>query len=137
MTTYRLYEKLCLSLAALFLVSCTYRPWPPAPYAYELWERPGATREETFKTLLECGYESPFYSKSLGTTAEFVAAQACMEKQQFLYKGKYSWKGMCAAHDAASAPGCQPGYIAPDPDASKRLESKHCHDFPRATVCQK
>lgn len=135
------YRRLRLAkiLAAFFVLTtatgCTLRPWPPAKYAYELWSRPETSELETYKYLLECGFSSPFYSKHSATVA-LVASLACMEGQGFIYQESPSWRGVCKFADIAVANGCGAGDVPPLPDPRKRLESKHCHDFPNALVCK-
>jgi hypothetical protein len=125
------------AVTSAILAGCSnFRPFQPPPLEFEMWRKQGATIESVKRALLECGYPSPFNAgKYSFPTNDYVLSNLCMEKLGFGYHSSMSWRTICRSDERDDLPACAYGATVPEPDASKRLSSPFCRDFPNAEVC--
>lgn len=110
----------------------------PAPETYEAWVKPGATRLEVKKALLECGKPAPApngwaYEYGMGIkdndtllNHKFLT-DACMEKSGFRNRWGTTLEKSCRMHpEYRSYPACQPGAEIPERSVERRLNSWYC-----------
>jgi hypothetical protein len=131
-------QMMAFMLIVAMLSGCLgYKPFQPNPHESERWSKPGQDEFGVRKTMLECGYPSPNGVRdrmvSLNATPdEIVLMYKCMSNSGFLYDGRKC--DVCKSY--ADVMSCQPNVVVPKPEASRRLDSKFCHVYPRADVCK-
>jgi hypothetical protein len=114
-----------------------FRPFQPPPDEYEVWDRANSDEEDVRKSLLDCGYPSPFNSgKYEFSRNDYVLANLCMERLGFVYDSDMTWRGVCVPRGGESIPACAAGVEPPSPDPRKRLSSPFCQQFSKARICK-
>jgi hypothetical protein len=121
--------------AFLFLSGCLgWKPFQPPPPEFESWSKSGASVLEVKKSMLECGYPSPYEATRHGDPVnqeEFASMYMCMRSSGFIFSdGGYDF---CSRSNELNA--CKLGAVAPGRDIEKRLSGPFCHAYPNDPAC--
>jgi hypothetical protein len=110
------------------------------PDLYTQWNTPGKSNLDTKKSLLECGFKSP-YNYELSTPEDWdmnyeISMNICMEHLGYIRSGWSPGFPICSDKTYKIQKNChQPGADIIKPSAERRLNSRYCkseraHDRP-------
>jgi predicted small lipoprotein YifL len=103
----------------------------PPPDLYKEWNTPGRSVLDTKKSLLECGFKSP-YSYGLTDAEDWdlnynISLDVCMERLGYVRAG---WTNprfpICSDKRYESLRNCQPDAEIIKPNMARRLNSRYC-----------
>lgn len=134
---------LAMSLVSMTLTGCgiTHGPFgisaQPAPPTYEQWIKPGTTKIDVKKALLECGEPSTvrdthIYEKSLRLKGSdellnhFFLVDRCMEESGFIVPGTKSTSEYCSWDRHRHLPACQSQTPIRKRSIERRMNSWYC-----------
>jgi len=120
----------------------------PAPPTYEQWHKPGATKIEVKKALLECGEPSTvrdthIYEKVLGLKDpdelqnHFFLVEHCMEESGFIVPGTKTTAEYCSWDRHRHLPACQPQTPLQKRSIERRMNSWYCKIKTDQEYCRK
>jgi hypothetical protein len=119
----------------------------PAPEAYEMWVKPGASPLDVKKALLECGEPHPAPTiaiyEAIGLKTQDDQTQfsfmvdACMEKAGFIPRWDNLEQSCKLYPKYRNYPACQPNAQIPTPSVERRLNSWHCKLKTDRDYCRK
>lgn len=132
-------KKLIITTFLLTNNSCSgFKLFQPSPYENQLWSKPNFGQDEIKKTMLECGYVTPFLLSDHRIDDKPVSLDEaslihlCMKNNGFIYNN--GREDMCKGYQYLS--GCKPGAKGYVRDPQRRLNSKFCKKYPAADVCR-
>ncbi|MBB3342374.1 hypothetical protein [Luteimonas sp. RC10] len=125
-------------LTTISLSACTGRlPFQPPLAAFQAWQKPGASRLDTKKALLECGMPHPHTASLPPNDVRTPDQQA--EAENCLLAAGYTMTeqspGWCALQP--ELPACQPGVEPLAPSVERRLGSHYCRARLDMAYCRK
>jgi hypothetical protein len=114
----------CILLAVVIGGCGIEKSFQPLPEPYEFWSKPGVTKLDIKKAMLECGMNvdgsgggEPFDYN------EYFLSELCMESQG--YSDSF-WTVAEGCRQHPGLPACQPGAVIPKPSVERRLNSEYC-----------
>jgi hypothetical protein len=121
-------------LAAIMqLVACiNFEPFQPPPPVYKQWKKEGARQIDIQKSMLECGYLSPYGNPGITDMNSIVLMHRCMEASGYVYN---DGAGDFCSGFKYQPPACNPKTPAPQRKVVIRINSKFCHAHQHSPIC--
>ncbi|MBB3832663.1 hypothetical protein FHR55_000829 [Xanthomonas arboricola] len=111
----------------------------PPPDDYETWKKAGSNDLDVWKTMLECGYASPFrprekFADGYRTEEQVTDSMLCIQKMGYVkyVNGKVSL--VCDGFRGALLP-CKYGFKVREPGVETRINSGYCKRYPKSIAC--
>jgi hypothetical protein len=112
--------------AGFVLLACSCRLFPPPKDEYQSWSQSGKTYLDVKKSLLECGFSSPYFGDYYQSQYDFLSSAVCMERLGYIRVSKGDINPICANGWTKDETACQWGAAIPSPSVERRLNSLYC-----------